>query len=190
MIKGKATSVTYQGDFGIITGVHTTTVGVASTGLVFDLFIPPDSELRDSDIVGVTTVSGISTGYYFTVSNSTVGNGVTSLYQDSSTLGIGSTFIDNVYEVAAVSIGVTAAESKTGAGLTAVAKVTVSVKDWNCISGLGYSGYYGNFSWGKVLFGNRADAQAYNAYTTDGVTGIITGGIVRRLYPLKWKNYS
>ena len=32
-------------DFGIITGVHTTTVGVASTGLVFDLFIPPDSEL-------------------------------------------------------------------------------------------------------------------------------------------------
>ena len=92
--------------------------------------------------------------------------------------------------MAAVSIGVTAAESKTGAGLTAVAKVTVSVKDWNSISGLGYSGYYGNFSWGKVLFGNRADAQAYNAYTTDGVTGIITGGIVRRLYPLKWKNYS
>jgi len=189
-VRGKATTVTYQGDFGIITGVHTTTVGVASTGLVFDLFIPPDSELRDSNIVGVTTVSGIATGYYFTVSNSTVGNGVTSLYQDSSTIGIGSTFIDNVYEVAAVSIGVTAAESKTGAGLTAVAKVTVSVKDWNSISGLGYSGYYGNFSWGKVLFGNRADAQAYNAYTTDGVTGIITGGIVRRLYPLKWKNYS
>ena len=189
-IRGKATSVTYEGDFGIITGVHTTTVGVASTGLVFDLFIPPDSELRDSNIVGVTTVSGIATGFYFTVSNSRIGNGVTSLYQDSSTLGIGSTFIDNVYEVAAVSIGVTAAESKTGAGLTAVAKVTVSVKDWNSISGLGYSSYYGNFSWGKVIFGNRANAQAYNAYNTDGVVGITTGGIVRRLYPLKWKNYS
>ena len=190
LIKGKATSVTYQGDFGIITGVHTTTVGVASTGLVFDLFIPPDSELRDSDIVGVTTVSGIATGYYFTVSNSTVGNGVTSLYQNSSTIGIGSTFIDNVYEVAAVSIGVTAAESKTGAGLSAVAKVTVSVKDWNSISGLGYSSYYGDYSWGKVLFGDRDNAKAYNAYTNDGITGISTGGIVRRLYPLKWKNYS
>ena len=189
-IRGKATSVTYQGDFGIITGVHTTTVGVASTGLVFDLFIPPDSELRDSDIVGVTTVSGIATGFYFTVSNSRIGNGVTSLYQDSSTIGIGTTFIDNVYEVAAVSIGVTAAESKTGAGLTAVAKVTVSVKDWNSISGLGYSSYYGDYSWGKVLFGDRDNAKAYNAYTNDGITGISTGGIVRRLYPLKWKNYS
>ena len=190
LIKGKATEVTYQGDFGIISGVHTTTVGVASTGLVFDLFIPPDSELRNSDIVGVTTVSGIATGYYFTVSNSRIGNGVTSLYQNSSTLGIGSTFIDNVYEVAAVSIGVTAAESKTGAGLTAVAKVTVSVKDWNSISGLGYSSYYGNFSWGKVLFGNRKNAQAYNAYTDDGVVGISTGGIVRRVHPLKANNYS
>ena len=42
----------------------------------------------------------------------------------------------------------------------------------------------------KLLFGNRADAKAYNAYTNDGITGISTGGIVRRLYPLKWNNYS
>ena len=188
--RGKASSVTYQGDFGIISGIKSTSVGVASTGIVFDLFIPPDSELRDSNIVGVTTVSGIATGYYFTVSNSTVGNGVTSLYQNNTTLGIGSTFIDNVYEVAAVSIGVTAAESKTGAGLTAVAHVTVSVANLEGLTGLGYSSYYGNFSWGKILFGTRTEPQSYNAYTNDGITGISTGGIVRRLYPLKWKNYS
>ena len=189
-VRGKATSVTYEGDFGIITGVHTTTVGVASTGLVFDLFISPDSELRDADIVGVTTVSSIKTGYYFTVTNSTIGNGVTSINQGGGTIGIGSTFINNIYEVAAVSIGVTAAESKTGAGLTAVAKVTVSVKDWNSISGLGYSSYYGDFSWGKITFGARENPQAYNAYTNDGTAGLSTGGIVRRLYPLKWNNYS
>ena len=189
-VRGKSTSVTYEGDFGIISGISTTSVGVASTGIVFDLFIPPDSELRDSNIVGVTTVSGIGTGYYFTVSNSTVGNGVTSLDAGSGTVGIGTTFLDNVYQVAAVSIGVTAAESKTGAGLTAVAKVTVSVANLEGLSGLGYSSFYGNFSWGKVLFGTRANAKAYNAYTGDGITGISTGGIVRRLYPLKWNNYS
>ena len=138
----------------------------------------------------MTTVSGIGTGYYFTVSNSTVGNGVTSLDAGSGTVGIGTTFLDNVYQVAAVSIGVTAAESKTGAGLTAVAKVTVSVANLEGLSGLGYSSFYGNFSWGKVLFGTRANAKAYNAYTGDGITGISTGGIVRRLYPLKWNNYS
>ena len=189
-IRGEATEVTYQGDFGIISGIKTTSVGVASTGIIFDLFIPPDSELRDSNIVGVTTVSGIATGYYFTVNNSTVGNGVTSLYQNNTTLGIGSTYIDNVYEVAAVSIGVTAAESKTGAGLTAVAQVTVSVANLEGLSGLGYSGFYGNFSWGKVLFGNRATPQAYNAYTNDGITGISTGGILRRLYPLAGSGYT
>ena len=191
LVKGQAKSVTYEGDFGIISGIKTTSVGVASTGIVFDLFIPPDSELRDSEIVGVTTVSGIGTGYYFTVSNSTVGNGVTSLDAGSATVGIGSTFIDNVYQVAAVSIGVTAAENKTGAGLTAVAHVTVSVESWNGLSGLGYSSFYGEFSWGKILFGEtRSDAKAYNAYTTDGVTGIPTGGIVRRYNPLRWNNYS
>ena len=135
-------------------------------------------------------MSGIATGYYFTVSNSTVGNAVTSLYQNNNTLSIGSTFIDNVYEVAAVSIGVTAAESKTGAGLTAVAHVTVSVANLEGLTCLGYSSYYGNFSWGKILFGTRTEPQSYNAYTNDGITGISTGGIVRRLYPLKWKNYS
>ena len=97
---------------------------------------------------------------------------------------------DNVYEVAAVSIGVTAAESKTGAGLTAVAQVTVSVANLEGLSGLGYSGFYGNFSWGKVLFGNRATPQAYNAYTNDGITGISTGGILRRLYPLAGSGYT
>ena len=45
-VRGKATSVTYEGDFGIISGISSTSVGVASTGIVFDLFIPPDSELK------------------------------------------------------------------------------------------------------------------------------------------------
>ena len=36
-------TVTYTGDFGIISGVSTTSVGVASTGIVFDLVIPSDS---------------------------------------------------------------------------------------------------------------------------------------------------
>jgi hypothetical protein len=58
------TSVTYSGDFGIISGISTTSVGIASTGIIFDLLIPPNSFLRDSSIVGsAITVSGIQTGY-------------------------------------------------------------------------------------------------------------------------------
>ena len=42
-------NVSYEGDFGVISGVSTTSVGVA-TGIVFDLYIPGDSFLRDTDI--------------------------------------------------------------------------------------------------------------------------------------------
>lgn len=34
------TVTSYEGDFGIITGIATTSVGVASTGIVFDFVIP------------------------------------------------------------------------------------------------------------------------------------------------------
>ena len=63
-----ATSIT--GDFGLISGIATATVGIASSAISFNLFIPLDSPLRNSSIVGSsTTISGIQTGYYFTIKN-------------------------------------------------------------------------------------------------------------------------
>ena len=104
---------------------QTTTVGV-TTGIVFDLLLPSDSLFRDSDVVGTAiTVSGIQTGYYFVVSNSNIGNGVTSLNSAGAVVGSGSSFLDNIYEVASVSIAQTNA---VAIGQTYVAKVTVSVQ--------------------------------------------------------------
>jgi hypothetical protein len=182
-------TVSYDGDFGIITGISTTSIGAASTGIVFDLFIPENSFLRDTTInnVGIATtgVSGIQTGYYFVVFNSNVGNGLTSIYQDGSTLGIGSTFIDNVYEVASVSIGQTDA---LGIGLTYVAKVTVSVKDYNGLSGLGYSSFYGEYSWGRIHNFVRIDGKEFTPYN-NGLVGVSTSPTVQRYNPLKYRNY-
>ena len=182
-------TVSYDGDFGIITGINTVSVGVASTGIVFDLFIPENSFLRDTTInsVGIATtgVSGIQTGYYFAVFNSNVGNGLTSIYQDGSTLSIGSTFIDNVYEVASVSIGQTDA---LGIGLTYVAKVTVSVKDYNGLSGLGYSSFYGEYSWGRIHGLSRNEAKEFTSYN-NGLVGVSTSPTVQRYNPLKYRNY-
>jgi hypothetical protein len=182
-------TVSYDGDFGIITGINTVSVGVASTGIVFDLFIPENSFLRDTTInsVGIATtgVSGIQTGYYFVVFNSNVGNGLTSIYQNGSTLSIGSTFIDNVYEVASVSIGQTDA---LGIGLTYVAKVTVSVKDYNGLSGLGYSSFYGEYSWGRIHGLSRNEAKEFTSYN-NGLLGVSTSPTVQRYNPLKYRNY-
>jgi len=180
------TVISFEGDFGIISGISTTSVGVASTGIVFDFVIPKDSFLRNPSITGVTTISEIQTGYYFVINNSNVGKGLTSLNSLGTTVGVGSTFLDNVYQVASVSIAQT---SVTGLGVTYVAKVTVSVSDYNGLTGIGFSNFYGEYSWGRVVLGNRIKDNLYNAYTLSGYTGIATGTILRRTNPLKYLNY-
>jgi hypothetical protein len=179
----------YSGDFGIISGVSTVSVGVASTGIQFDFVIPKNSYLRDASIMGITgvsTVSGIQTGYYFVIHGSNVGNGVTSLNSNGSIVGVGTSFLDGVYQAVSVSIGQT---SVIGLGVTYVAKVIVSVSGYNQLSGIGYSGYFGNFSWGRIELRPRTKLNQYNAYTIKGYSGISTGTMVKRTTPLKYLNY-
>ena len=182
--------VDYSGDFGIITGISTVTSGVASTGITFDLFIPLDSYLRDLDInqVGIATtgISGIQTGYYFIVDNSNVGNSVNSLNQSNSVVGVGSTYLDNIYQAVAVSIAQTAVP---GIGITYVTQVTVSVEDYNGLSGIGYSSYFGNYSWGRLSNLIRENPNSFEIYN-NGVSGISTSPVVRRLNKLKYSNYN
>ena len=183
-------NVAFSGDFGIISGISTTSVGVASTGIVFDLLLPKDSLFRDATYVGsALTVSGISTGYYFTVFNSNVGNGVTSLNQDGNVVGIGTSFIDNIYEVSQVSIAQTMG---IGIGLTYVAQVTVSVQDYNGLSGLGHSEFFGEYSWGRIVTAPRSSARVFTSYAgnQDGLIGVTTSPIIERINPLRFINYD
>jgi len=181
--------VSYEGDFGLISGIKTTSVGVASTGIVFDFFIPKDSILRNSEIVKVgvatTGISGIQTGYYFTVSKSNVGNGLTSLNSTGGIVGVGTTFIDNIYQVVSVSIAQTAVP---GIGITNVAKVTVSVSSYNGLTGLGFSGFYGEYSWGRILTPIRPNPQEFISYAN--IAGISSSPIVQRYNKLKYIGYS
>jgi hypothetical protein len=182
-------SVSYEGDFGIITGVQTTSVGAATTGIIFDLFVPQDSILRDTDIVKVgiatTGVSGIQTGYYFTVNKSNIGAGLTSLNEFGAVVGVGTTFIDNIYQVASVSIAQT---SVPGIGITYVTKVIVSVSGYNGLSGVGFSNFYGEYSWGRILTPIRSNPKEFTSYANVG--GITTSPIVQRFNRLKYLNYN
>ena len=184
------TIVSYSGDYGVITGISTTSVGVASTAIVFDLVIEATSTLRNNtDITPQTTISGLSTGDFFIVYDSNVGSGVTSLDEDLNVIGIGTTCLDNIYRVAAVS---TASTSAVGFASTTVARVTVSVSDYNGFSaaGLAISSFYGRYSWGKIITSERVGTSTYSAITTNGVVGIQTGPYVIRTKSLKSQGYS
>ena len=129
------TIASYSGDFGVITGISTTSVGVASTGIVFDLLIEATSPLRDNTgVTAQTTTSGIATGDYFIVYESNVGSGVTALDESGNTIGVGNSFLDNIYRVADVSIANT---SSIGIGTTNVARVTVSIAHYNGFTAAG-----------------------------------------------------
>ena len=182
----------YEGDSGIIVGISTTSIGVAHTGLVFDLHIPENSFFRDSSVTGLTTVSGIQTGYYFTVYNSNVGSGVTTLDSSGQQVGVGTMHLDNVYEAISVSIGQT---DTPGLGYTYVAKVTVSLKDSfygldDPNAGIGYSNMFGEYSWGRITLRGRNVSASYPTYTSSGIVGISTGTIVRRSSSMKYTSYS
>jgi len=178
--------VTYSGDYGIISGIKTTNVGFASTGLVFDLYIPQNSYLRNSAVTDPIIIqSQILENYYFKVSNSKIGSGVTSLSKNGSVIGVGTTGIDNVYQVISVS---SASTDVYGVGNATVTRVVVSVNSYNGISGFGYSAYYGDYSWGLIT--TSGIEEEFNVDTGYGVVGLNSTPTVRRYNSLRIQNYN
>ncbi len=185
----------YSGDSGIIVGFGTTAVGVGTTQLVFDIHIPYDSFLRDSSIAGTAlTISSISANDYFIIRNSNVGLGstsVTSFDSAGNTVGVGTSFADNVYQVASAE---SISTSVSGIS-TYVRRLFVDVNDFVYgVSGMTTSDNFGSFSWGRIDINARAESNSYNSYTLGGIgisegTGISTSTLITRSNFLKLQNY-
>jgi hypothetical protein len=212
----------YKGDFGEIAGISTDIVSPGYNTLTFDLIIPYDSYLRDSTInTSSITQSQIQENYYFVVTNSNVGYGITSLRDDGSIVSTGSSFIDNVYRVISkedvtfnitTTITVNTEEEyssptvidSTGTliidddGIVTISgydvvKVTVRVDDFNNIDqdllNPPNSNYFGNYSWGRIYTRKRKYPKSFDWYP-NGLVGIETSPILRRLNPLRYYDYT
>jgi len=185
------TSIKYDGDFGHIVGIGTSTVAGIGTALQLDLFIPQDSVLRDTSVMpSAVTVSGIQSGYYFTTFETNIGSGLTS-YENAigtSPVGIGTSFIDNIYKVHSAK-NITG--PAFGIGSTTLRRVTVSVSSTEgidrpvgvatIINGL----YYGKYSWGRLHDFVKEGTSSFTAINDDGITGIKTGPVIIRTRDLK-----
>ena len=172
----------YNGDSGTIVGFGTTST---TTGpeLVFDLYIPEDSHLRDAAIAGTAvTQCGITTSDYFTVYNSNVGvadtgagigaTPFTSKSIDDRVIGFSTQFVDSIFQVGSADI---IERHVLGIGTTSVTRIHTSVltgigtENWdsggitmdstsltldNEASGNVYAGTISTTTNGQAYFGN------------------------------------
>jgi hypothetical protein len=208
----------YEGDSGIIVGFGTTTVG-SMNKIILDLFIPEDSYLRQQSLVGTAvTISSLNVGNYFVVYNSNVGFASTSIVSfdlNGNPIGVGTEFIDNVYQVESSEI---IEREISGIGTTYLNRIFINTSTFNFdsfnstsitfdsmvytfdnnggTSGITtYSGNillsnnFGNFSWGKISLAFRSKENSYNFYGDNGIGGISTSAIVKRTSPLRFSNY-
>ena len=172
----------YNGDSGIIVGFGTTSTS-SGPELVFDLFIPEDSNLRDAAITGTAvTQCGITTADYFTVFNSNVGvadtgagigvTPFTSKSIDDRVIGFSTQFVDAIFQVGSADI---IERHVLGIGVTSVTRIHTSVltgigtENWdsggitmdatsltldNEASGNVYAGTISTTTNGQAYFGN------------------------------------
>ncbi len=208
----------YTGDFGLLTGIGTTAIGVSSVGLVFEFTIPENSPLKDPSIVEEPIVySGISTGDFFIIKDTNIGYGITSLELDGSPLVTGNQYINNVYQVYDLitdipytvlvddfiasltrygSFSVGLGRSTTVAiGATLIiedhTKVVTVVEDLNNIGITSFltRSFFGEYSYGKLTNVTRPYPEEYSIYRDNGLVGISTSPIIRRTNSLKYRNY-
>lgn len=178
-------NVLYDGDFGTVVGVGTTSIG-QSFGIYFDLYIPTDSYIRTQSTsrVGIasTGISQIQNDYYFKITNSNIGNNINSLRNDDSSIGISTNFMDNVYQVYDYDVKL---KNIPGIGATYVNTVLVKVDNLTDITGIASTSYFGDYSWGKITALKRRSPKIFESYPI----GITSSTIVRRYNPLKYLNY-
>lgn len=174
----------YSGDYGVIVGLGVTTESF-STKLIFDLFITPGSEFRDSSLVNAPiTTSGISTGDYFIVNDTHLGlanTSVSSRRTDNTIVAIGTNYLDNIYQVEDFDI---IDKEITGIGTTSVSRVYVRVSGLGTIglTGIGYS----NVAISSVTFDSTIitfDSTLYTFDSSGSASGIAyTGSIIDSNY--------
>ena len=176
----------YEGDSGVIVGFGTTSVGIGSMQLIFDLHIPFDSPLRDPTLVGTAvTLSSLDVGDYFMVNDTNVGHASTiinALDENNNLISIGTSYIDNIYVVESTELVERPTEvnaSGVGIGISLCKRIFVNVEEFNHgYVGVDNSNYFGQFSWGKVTLDGRTKPYSYPTDT-----------ILQRTKQLKHKKY-
>ena len=173
--------VTYAGDYGIVVGIGTSAVGINTTGPALFFEIKPDPTIYSASPSGnQITRSGITTGDYFVIKNTFIGDGVTGIRTTSSgpeTVGVGNTFLDNVY-FAEHHVSVGSSIVRVFANVTSIAGINTV--------GFGTDRFkFGTYSWGSIGISRNNNSKTFTFHNQNGLVGIETSAQVIRTLPMK-----
>ena len=164
-------------------------------GVVFDLYIPMDSDLRSGVNV---TLPGITTGDLFNLTKTNfVSAAQTSLSADGSIIGISTLHGDMTYECidyytkqSIIPAGINGLGTTVGFGTT-VTSVVVALQSAgsNNVVGVATTALYGCYTWGKVGLPVRIGPRNWTIGHNGLQAGIGTNPILRRKNPLKYLGY-
>ena len=172
-------SVEVEGDYGDVISVASSATGINTTSpmLIFEL----DSDaFLDQPAFGDIVRSGIDSGKYFVINNSVTGAPTTSITVGNEPIGVGTTFLDNVYLVAQKD------QSSSG-----IVTVFCNVQGITGIGTTDFAPRIGKYSWGRLynFQRDRLNPKSFSAQTNNGSVGISTGASVVRIKSMS-ENYS
>ena len=181
--------VTYEGDYGIVVGIGTSAVGINTTGpaIFFEIKPQPGENygiyhpdgLPDGNDDKKRSRSGISTGDYFVIKNTFIGDGVTGIRTTSSgpeTVSVGNTFLDNVY-FAEHFVSVGSSITRVFANVNSIVGIDTTT--------LSSRFKYGTYSWGSINVNRSNESKSFTFHNQNGVLGIETSVQVIRTLPLR-----
>ena len=165
--------MTYGGDYGIITGIKTSTTGINTTSPMIQFVLKPDPEILGSGSNKVTK-PGIVAGDIFAIRNTHLGAGVTSIDDHvDNVICTSPIFADNVYKAHQV-VAIGSSEVLVSCNVNSVAGIVTAIQ-----SDL-YS--HGEYSFGIINTGARpiGGGLSFTFHNTNGIAGIETSAHVSR----------
>jgi len=158
-----------EGFSGIVTGIATT-AGTGGNPLAIEFTVIDNSTL--------TGFVGLSTGYPIYIYDTQVGNGVTSINSSNSeTVGIGNSYLDNVYYVSKWSYSTLNVNTFVGI-------LTCNIDSNSNIIGINTTGNIlnpiGKYSWGRLSGGSRSSSPISIGVTGNIISGLSTYPTIQR----------
>ena len=172
----KVTSIdNVEGFTGIITGI-TTTTGTGGHPLALKFFFRADK-----------AANGLLVNYPVFIKDTTVGNGITSVdSQDTSVIGIGTTFVDNIYKVHDISTLGENGEITCNVHTNSSSSILGIAQTGNFDgSNPGIATHLGRISWGRLYNATRSDSPI-----SIGVTGLTVNTGLTTFPTIQRKNYT